>query len=336
LIDAFLHVCRFLGLFAWARRTTRHRLRILCYHGIWMGPAPHFGDRVFMDPALFAHRMNALKRAGYTALPLAEAWQRCQEGRLNGREIVITIDDGWAGTALHMAPVLARLGWPSTLYLSTHDFSFGAPIPPVTATWLLERATQPLDPRTLLGQETAPDDWATALEERIRALPEGLAQEAEWTRWGAALGVDVPAVLACRSLHPMTPAELRQCLDTGMDVQLHTHHHDLGDMRAIVIERELALNREHLASLTGRPPAAFQHFCYPSGVHDKRAFATLRQSGIQTATTTDYGLPSGRHEPMALPRILDGQSMSDIALEARLSGFWYWVDRLRGRVTGGA
>jgi peptidoglycan/xylan/chitin deacetylase (PgdA/CDA1 family) len=332
-MDVLLHVCRALGLFALARWATRRRLRILCYHGIWMGPAPHFGDRLFMDPERFARRVASLQAAGYVALSLGEAWERCRQGRLRGREIVITIDDGWTGTARHMRPVLRQLGWPSTLYLATHDFLIGAPVPPVMATWLLARARKPLDPVALLNRTSAPADWALALEEHVRSLPDRAAQEAQWCRWGDALGVDVRAVLATRSLHLMSADELRQCAAEGMDVQLHTHHHDLGDLSAAVVTQEVARNRAELSRLLGRDPDTFTHFCYPSGVHDERAFAPLRAAGVHTATTTDFGLAGARHEPMALPRILDGQTMSDIALEARLSGFWYWVDRVRGRVS---
>ena len=129
MIELVLWLARSLGLFALARRVTRRRLRILCYHGIWMGPSPHFGDRLFMSPDRFKQRMHALRDAGYFVLPLAEAWKRCREGRLTGRELAITLDDGWAGSAVHMRPVLKELGWPSTLYLATHDFLIGAPVP---------------------------------------------------------------------------------------------------------------------------------------------------------------------------------------------------------------
>lgn len=332
MIDALLWLCRALGLFALARWTTRHRLRILCYHGIWMGPPPHFGDRLFMDADRFARRMAYLHASGYTVLGLSDAWERCREGRLNGREIVITIDDGWAGTAQHMRPVLNQYGWPSTLYVATRDFLMGAPVPPVTVTWLLSRARRPLDPRLLLGRAEAPDDWAQALEDHIRSLPDRSAQEAQWCRWGEALGVDVGSALASRSLYLMSVDELRQCADEGMDVQLHSHRHDLGDLSEDVVWAEVSQNRSELARLLGRPVSQFEHFCYPSGVHDPKAFDTLRRAGMRTATTAKFGLPSPQDEPMALPRILDGQTLSDIALEARLSGFWYWIRRLRGRI----
>ncbi len=326
-----LWLARALGLFALAHRLTRHRLRILCYHGIWMGPSPHFGDRLFMSPERFAQRMRALAAQGYVALPLAEAWRRCRTGQLTGREFVITIDDGWAGTAECMRPVLKELNWPSTLYVATRDFLVGAPVPPVMSDWLLARATRPLEPQSVLGQSQVPSDWSLAIEARVRALPDREAQHAEWRRLGAVLGVDVEAVLSARSLHLMTPEELRQCQAQGMDVQLHTHAHDLGDMSPQRIADEIAANRHALAALLGTSQARFNQFCYPSGVHDPKAFGPLMALGVETTTTTVYGLADGRTPAMALPRLLDGESMSDLAFEARFSGFWFGVNRLLRR-----
>lgn len=332
-MTAILWLARALGLFGLSRWLTRHRLRILCYHGIWMGPAPHFGDRLFMSPERFEQRMRRLQEAGYEALPLSEAWQRCREGRLTGREIVITIDDGWAGTAIHMRPVLKALAWPSTLYVATRDFLVGAPVPPVMSDWVLARAQHPPQARTLLGGAEAPADWSLAMEARVRALPDRDAQHAEWRRQGECLGVDVDAVLRARSLHLMSPDELRQCQADGMDVQLHTHAHDLGDMSPARIGEELRTNRRVLSELLGQDPERLRQFCYPSGVHHPQAFAPLAALGVATATTTVFGLADAATHPMALPRILDGQSMSDLALEARLSGFWFLLNRALRRQT---
>jgi peptidoglycan/xylan/chitin deacetylase (PgdA/CDA1 family) len=118
-----------------------------------------------------------------------------------------------------------------------------------------------------------------------------------------------------------------------MDVQLHTHTHGLGDMSAAKVAEELATNRKVLSEELGLPPSHFSHFCYPSGVYDAKAFEPLAKEGIQTATTTAFGLATATSNPLALPRILDGESMSDLALEARLSGFWFLLNRLLMRRT---
>jgi hypothetical protein len=99
------------------------------------------------------------------------------------------------------------------------------------------------------------------------------------------------------------------------------------------IGEELSANRRVLSELLGQKPERLRQFCYPSGVHHPQAFEPLAALGVETATTTAFGLADAATHSMALPRILDGQSMSDLALEARLSGFWFLLNRLLRRQT---
>lgn len=326
-----LGLCRVLGLFALARWLTRDRLRILCYHGLWLGPAPHHGNFLFMSPERFEARMRRLQAAGYQAVSLQEGWARCRDGRLTGREFVITIDDGWSGTALHMAPLLQALRWPSTLYIATRDLLRGAPVAPVMVEWLLARARRAPDAQQLLAGTAAPAthaEWSDAIEDRVKALPDAAAQETEWTRLGGLLGVDVPAVLAARSLHLMSPEQLRECQRSGMDVQLHTHRHSLHGFAPEQVADEIGRNRRELAALLGRDEASFDQFCYPSGLHEPRAFEPLTRLGVQTATTTVPGLARREANPLALPRLLDGEDLSQLEFDAQFSGL---LDLLRRR-----
>ena len=63
------------GLFALSRWLTRRGLRILCYHGIWLGEG-HYGNFLFMSPEVFAGRMAFLSHAGHPVLSLEEAAAR--------------------------------------------------------------------------------------------------------------------------------------------------------------------------------------------------------------------------------------------------------------------
>jgi hypothetical protein len=48
-----------------------------------------------------------------------------------------------------------------------------------------------------------------------------------------------------------------------------------------------------------------------------------------SATTTDIGLVAADSPPYALPRILDGQDITDLEFEAELCGFMQLLRRLR-------
>ena len=59
-----LYMAKVLGFFALSRWLTRRGLRILCYHGVWLG-RDHYGNFLFMSPQKFAARMEFLARADY-------------------------------------------------------------------------------------------------------------------------------------------------------------------------------------------------------------------------------------------------------------------------------
>jgi peptidoglycan/xylan/chitin deacetylase (PgdA/CDA1 family) len=323
-----LRLAQACGLFALCRWLTRRQLRILCYHGIWLGPPPHFGDRLFMSPKAFAQRMQMLVRNGYRVLPLDVAMDRLRKGRVDARDVVITIDDGWQGTERHMLPELARLGFPVTIYVPTRNVVDAEPVLPVLVSYLMQRVgsdavRQRVEP---LLPPPGPGSDAAALDDRLldwlEAMQDTRAREAGLQRVGTALGIDVAALVDSGAFSLMTPDALRRAAAAGVDVQLHTHSHSMHGMDAAPLARELRSNREALAAILGVAPASFKHFCYPSGEHDSRAFPVLRADGVETATTTEFGLAKRLDSPLALPRILDGESTSEIELEARLSGFW--------------
>ena len=95
----------------------------------------------------------------------------------------------------------------------------------------------------------------------------------------------------------------------------------------------LAGNRHELSRMLDTSPGAFRHFCYPSGVHAPEVYPALEAAGVRSATTTDFGLNPPGGGRFALKRILDCQSMSELELEARLSGFWSLIQRGRRAVS---
>src|SRR5581483_5961498 len=142
--EAILRALRASGAFEAARYLTRRKLRILCYHGLWLGGAPHYGDCLYMDPKKFEERMEWLAASRYPVLGLDEALRRLDDGSLPDNAVVITIDDGWYSTYRGMVPVLVRLGLPATVYVTTYYATRQIPVLNVLIQHMLEAA-----PRTL-------------------------------------------------------------------------------------------------------------------------------------------------------------------------------------------
>jgi peptidoglycan/xylan/chitin deacetylase (PgdA/CDA1 family) len=333
-IDRLLSWAKRLGLFALARVLTRGRLRILCYHGVWIGPAPHHGDRLFLSAGKFERRMALLAEGGYRILPLSQAVELLAANRVGARDVVITIDDAWKGTELHMLPVLERYRFASTLYVPTSSVLNAQPVLPVLIGYLvaLAQSQGTCDPLVRLLPDPSPPG-AVNLPDRMLKWLDSMASWAEQLpalrRVGQVIGIDVDALIATGAFSLMSPPALQRALRSGVDVQLHTHHHTMHEMQAAQVRNEIETNRSSLSGMLGMDPSSFIHFCYPSGEHDASIFPVLRECGVQTATTTEFGMAGPRSKLLALPRILDGESISTLEFEARLSGFWSIVGGMR-------
>ena len=337
-----LRLAKACGLFALSRRLTAKKLRILCYHGIWLGDDPLFAPALFMRAATFERRLSLLERLGYPVLPLAEAVSRLSDGTLPPAAVAITIDDGWYGAYRHMLPALRRARLPATIYATTYYLIKQRPVLNLLVLFMMSRplsgqiswATLFLDASSerRLDLAKAEDRAAVAdeLNRRLAAIDGIDARWAEVVRVADLLRFDLGQVSDGRWFDLMTEAELKAAAQDGFDIELHTHKHGLRQFdRALIID-EVQENRRQLARMLNRDPGDFRHFCYPSGRHRPEVFPVLRALGIISATTTVFGL-NGRHaEPLALKRILDHESLTELDIEAQLSGFWGLLSRLAG------
>src|SRR3546814_16931772 len=73
-----------------------------------------------MSKETFAARMNFLARRGYPVIALDAAVAALPRGDWPRRATVVTVDDGWFGSYLQMAPVLEARGFPAVLYVASY------------------------------------------------------------------------------------------------------------------------------------------------------------------------------------------------------------------------
>jgi peptidoglycan/xylan/chitin deacetylase (PgdA/CDA1 family) len=142
-------------------------------------------------------------------------------------------------------------------------------------------------------------------------------------RLAQALEVDWTRIRTRRLLHLMTPTELQQLIQKGVDVQLHTHRHRMPRDRAL-FRREIVDNRRALAAV-GQADA--RHFCYPSGVYADQFLPWLHELGVRSATTCDPGLASRTTSLLLLPRLVDSSLLSDVEFEGWLHGISHMLPR---------
>jgi peptidoglycan/xylan/chitin deacetylase (PgdA/CDA1 family) len=314
---------KFCGLFRIARYLTRDGLRIICYHGFAIAEEYEYRGTLFIRGELFRRRIEYLKRKGYPILPLGAAVEELRTGGLSPCATVITMDDGWCGVYTVGLPIINELQIPVTLYVTTYYVENQIPVFMVALAYLFWRTTA--------GRVHLPRKLGSFDLYRQAEQAKGLALQ-----FGESLPPaerykflkDVPfADIENQQLFRVIDERQLRCLaEAGIDIQLHSHHHDWPLNDRATVEAEIAKNRQILEQIV---PNSLEHFCYPSGVYGPHQAEWLSALGVKSATTIDPGLNFADTSPFALRRLVDGHPVSDIEFEAEMTGFMEIVRALR-------
>lgn len=336
-----LTLAKYLGLFIAARRLTRRRVRILCYHGFNLGDESDFRPKLFIRTETFERRMRYLATHGYRIISLDDACAGLAAGRHPDHAVVITVDDGFYSVYRSALRVLKQHAFPATAYISTYYVANANPIFRLSVQYIFWKTRAaaldvsalglPLEGVVPIG---TPSQKHALTWEIIRFAEAEMTEDARCrlaSQLGERLGVDYARINESRCFSLMTPDEIRELAGEGVDVQLHTHRHRLPD-DAAGVEREIVQNRQVLEPLVGR---RLVHFCYPSGAWSTSHWPALESVGIVSATTCLPGLNGPQTPRLRLQRFLDGEQIAAITFEAEVSGFGdvartarEWVRRL--------
>jgi peptidoglycan/xylan/chitin deacetylase (PgdA/CDA1 family) len=317
----------------------RRRLLILGYHGIARWDEDLWNPALYFSASRFARRLELLRRHRCNVLPLGEAIDRLGRNDLPDRAVVLTFDDGYHDFATIAYPLLRAHGYPATVYLTTLRCEHNFPIVRLLLSYLLwsKREAQ-LDGSGLPG--LVPKRYPLADAKTREAVVDALtaaARESHFDRFdndevarqvAGRLGLAYDRYSAMHLLTLLSPEDVAQLANEGVDFQMHSHRHWSPEDPAL-LARDLRNNRERIERLTGR---AAEHFCYPSGVYFTRQLATLSQLGIRTATTCDPGLANADIDPLLLPRFVDTNLVTENTFSSWLNG----TAALMSRHTAGA
>jgi len=307
-------------------RWRRERLLILAYHGISLADEHVWNPSQYMSPDIFRGRLELLKKSGCTVLGLAEAIKRLYANDLPERAVAITFDDGSYDFYPRAYPLLREFDYSATLYLTTFYANLRRPVFDLVCSYLLWKGREStVDLKPLVGHDaritlSSADGRSEALG-RIRgfATERKLSAEEKDELAGllaAQLNVDYEALIEQRVLQLLAPAEVKAIGSDGVDIQLHTHRHRTPSDRELFL-REIKDNRDSIQEMTGKSPS---HFCYPSGVWSQKFLPWLREAGVESATTCEFGLALRSSNPLLLPRLVDVTALSPIEFESWLTG----------------
>lgn len=270
------------------------RLAVLTYHRVDdPGRRPDlYPGLISATPTQFEEQM-AYVAARLRPIGLDELLaMRAGSGRLAPRSVMITFDDAYRDVVEHAAPILARHGIPSVLFVPTAFPDEGAP-----AFWwdrlyaALRAGPLPIELRGPTGvvRVTRGEEVASA----FRRLTEALKQmpHAEAMRTVDWLVAQLPTVLPPRSV--ATWDELRGLQRDGMALAPHSHTHPRLDRLSPdalrdELERPRVVFRERLGA--DAPPV----LAYPDGAYDEAVVEATRAAGYSVALTTTRGTNSVR------------------------------------------
>ena len=102
------------------REHSQWRIPILMYHGIrsetW---ARYSYFETNTAPARFAEHLRLLRDNGYITLTLGAAVNALAKGSIDGRQVVLTFDDGYRDFYSEAFPVLRKYGFVATVFVIT-------------------------------------------------------------------------------------------------------------------------------------------------------------------------------------------------------------------------
>ncbi|MDQ5845979.1 MAG: polysaccharide deacetylase family protein [Acidobacteriota bacterium] len=307
-------------------RWRRQRLLILAYHGISLSDEHLWNGSLFTSADILRARLELLRRSRCAVLPLGEAVERLYANDLPDRAVALTFDDGTSDFYRKAFPLIQEFGFPVTLYLTTFYSHYQRPVFDLMCSYLLWKGrSKTLDLKSLTGEDLKTDLRTNDSQEHVLGEIHAFARrqklsadekDAFAASLAARLDVDYEALLEQRVMHNLTADEVGRLAAGGIDIQLHTHRHRTPTDRQPFL-REIEDNRKSIQQMTGKNPT---HFCYPSGVYDLRFLPWLKEAGVVSGTTCEFGFASRSSNPLLLPRFLDNATLSSIEFESWLTG----------------
>ncbi len=279
-----------------------------------------------------------ISKYGFHILPLSEALDKLQRNMLPNNALVITVDDGFY-SFYHIASDLMRFyRYPATIYLTTYYVQKEKPIFRLVVQymfWKTQRSEIDLHSCVWSNQEKVD---LTDRETRNRATWDCIdygeqkcseVQREDISRQlGELLGVDYQKIKDSRILSLMNEEEVRTLAKYDFDIQLHTHRHQLCADDENAALREIQENKQVIRSMVNHP---LVHFCYPSGIWNKRQWPWLECLGVKSAVTCLPGLNDTNTPALILRRFLDGEDISQIEFISELFGFSEFIRYFRNR-----
>lgn len=277
-------------------------LPVLMYHRALESVDP-LQDEVHTTAVL--ERQFATLRRWFKVLPLDEAVEMLQAGRLPARAVCLTFDDGYRDNHDIALPLLQRHGLTATFYITSGLINGGVMFHDLIAETVRHAPTGRLDIGVPGVQPVDVSDTASRVKAVAELTPKvkylDVAQRMACTeRMMAALGDKAPRHLMMRDEH------VRAMSRAGMGIGGHTVNHQiLAKLAPEDAKAEIERNAADLRQLIDRP---VNSFAYPNGKpvldYTEQTAELVRGAGYTHAVSTAVGVGTRSSRRYELPRFV--------------------------------
>lgn len=291
-------------------------------------PAAFCPNRILdISPEFLEQAIRCIRGLGYEIVTLDKVRQKLVAHDYSTKFASITLDDGYIDNYHHAVPIFDRLGVPFTIYIAT-----GMPQGTSVIWWQhLEDVVRVHDRIDLTVGDERFKLKTKSTQEKYLAF-----ETVYWCLRNAPQAVQDSAIQQMLARYELSAADL--CRKSAMSwgelkalsenplatLGVHTvGHRALNKLSDAQVRFEADESRRLIAKKLDTQPT---HFCYPYGdarSAAQREFATIRDLGFATATTTRKGVlfPAHKDHLHALPRIsLNGDYQRRRYVELFLSG----------------
>jgi len=333
--NSTLKILKILGIFRLFRHLNKHKIPVLCYHGVSIDDEHEFMPANYMTFQTFKSRIHFLQKSGYRIISLQDSLDMIKDKKIEKNCVVLTIDDGFTPIFDELIPFLNKNEIPITAYITSYKSKFEIPIFRLVAQYLFWKSKknkislEDLDITTKTGSPVEFKEIRTEddLWEFIR-LCEANCKRKQRQEALAFLAKEFGVELTPDIIKAHSIANLKILKDFAkcetLDIQLHTHTHKT-KMKIESFKKDIQKNIDYLREVVSYP---LEHFCYPSGQWNEEMIPVLKELNIKSATTCDPGLMDTDTNPYKIPRIIDSESMNELVFYSEISGVSSWLRKL--------
>lgn len=311
------------------QRARKGRYLMLAYHRIGTMGAPLYSR---LPQGSFAEQMKFLKRH-YRVLSVKQMVEELQDPDAPGQAVVVTFDDGYAGTFTDAFPILQTYQIPATIFLTGEAIETGE------LSWYdkIFLQFQSAEPNLTLDMDVPrsfvlhTDDARLQAAETVITYLRTLADEQrqQWcARFDNLVPLDIPAVRGAM----LTWNEVRTMRDAGITFGAHTMTHPVVSRLLPDRLREEITGSKKL--IEERLNGSVDEFAFPFGKSrdcGTAAAELLREVGFITAVTTIVGINRPGDNLYRLRRVVvdNDTSIARFALNLHRMFFCPWDEEVK-------